>query len=83
LDCDNKIRAERIVKDERKDESSEDINEVISKINEREESERKRYKQYYDVDFYDTSLYNLIIDTSSIPVEEVVNKIMEKIPKKL
>jgi len=77
LDCDDKIRAERILNDKRDDESSKDSNEVISKIKEREESERKRYKQYYDVDYYDEKLYDLVIDTANISVEEVVEKIME------
>ena len=81
LDCDDKVRAERILKDERKDEDYKDINEVIEKINEREESERKRYKQYYDVDFYNKKLYNLIIDTTSISVKDVVDKIVIALSK--
>ena len=78
LDCDEKVRAERILKDERKDESSKDAVEVVEKIKAREQSERKRYKQYYDADYYDKKLYDLVVDTTNLSVEEVVNKIMEK-----
>jgi len=77
LDCEDKIRATRILKDERKDEENKDINDIIKKINEREASERKRYKQYYDVDYYDEKLYDLIIDTTNLSVKEVVDKIAE------
>ena len=78
LDCEDKVRADRILKDERKDEGSKDLKEVIEKNKAREQSERKRYKQYYDVDFYDEGLYDLVIDTAHLSVEEVINKIMEK-----
>jgi predicted cytidylate kinase len=77
LNCDDKVRSERILKGGRKDESSKDINEVIKKIKEREESERKRYEKYYNVDFYDEKLYNLIVDTTHIDVDEVVRQIID------
>ena len=79
LDCDDKIRAERILKDERKDEESKGVDNIIKKINEREESERKRYKKYYDVDYCDKKLYDLVIDTSKISVKEVVDKIISSV----
>jgi len=78
LDCDDKVRAERILKEERKDEDSKDVDEIVEKIKAREQSERKRYKQYYDVDYYDERLYDLVVNTTSLSVEEVVNKIVEK-----
>jgi len=76
LECDDKIRAERILRDERRDEQGKNINEVIKKFNERESSERKRYENYYNVDFYDDKLYELVIDTTDISVKDVVKKIM-------
>jgi len=82
LDCDDGIRAERILKDERKDESSKDITEVRKEIKEREDSERKRYKQYYDVDYYNKKLYNLIIDTTNLGVGEVVDEITKAVSKR-
>ena len=79
LDCDDKTRAERILRDERKDEKSEDINELFKKIKQREQSERKRYRQLYNADYYDEKLYDLIIDTTNLKVGEVVEKIMEHV----
>ena len=76
------MRAERILKDERKDERNKDINDVISKIRERESSERKRYKQYYGIDYYDEDMYSLVIDTTKMNVKEVVGRIIGKIKKK-
>ena len=82
LECEDSVRAERILKDERKDERNKDINDVISKIRERESSERKRYKQYYGIDYYDEDMYNLVIDTTKMNVKEVVGRIIDNIKKK-
>lgn len=82
LECEDRVRAERILKDERKDEKSKDITEVISKIKKRESSERKRYKQYYGIDYYDEEMYNLVIDTTKLSVKGVVGRIIGKIKKK-
>jgi len=75
LDCDVKVRAERILKDERNEENSKDIDEMVKKINEREQSEKKRYKQYYHIDYCDEKLYDIVIDTTNLSVEGAVNKI--------
>lgn len=77
LDCDDKVRAERILKDERKDEKSKNITELTKKINQREQSEIKRYKNLYNVNYYDKKLYNLIIDTTNLSIKEVVEKIIK------
>lgn len=78
LDCDDKVRAERIMKDNREIEKSKDAHEMIKGIKRREESERKRYKKYYNVDCYDKGLYDLVVDTSRVSVEGVVGEIMKK-----
>lgn len=75
LDCDDKVRAERIFKDKREDEKSQHIDDSIEKIKQREQSERKRYKELYNVDYYDQKLYNLIIDTTNLSIEEVIGQI--------
>jgi len=79
LDCEDKVRAERILKDERKDEDSKDVDEIVEKVKAREQSERKRYKQYYNVDYYAEELYDLVVDTTNLSVEEVVNKIINSL----
>lgn len=77
LQTDDKVRAERILKDKREHEKSEDIKEMVEKIRKREESEKKRYRQYYGVDYSDKKLYNLIIDTTNLVPNQVVEKIVE------
>ena len=81
LECDDKVRAERILKDERETEKSKDINETIKKIKRREESERKRYKEYYKVDYYKKELYDDIIDTTNLSVGEVLYKVLGIVKK--
>ena len=79
LDCDDKVRAERVLKNERKDERGKSLNDIIKKINEREESERKRYKGYYNADYYNKSLYDLVINTTFLTVEEVIDNIKDSL----
>jgi len=81
LDCDDEIRAKRILKDKRKLEKQKDLQETMNKIKEREASERKRYKKYYKIDYYDKKLYDEIIDTTKMNVTSVVNKILKLVEK--
>jgi len=77
LKTDDKVRAERILKDKRQQEKSKSLKETIISIKKREESEKKRYKKYYGVDYTEKHLYNFVIDTTKLTPEEVVEKIME------
>ncbi len=81
LDADEKVRAERILKDERDSEKSNNINEAINQIKEREESENKRYEKYYGFDCYDESKYDHIIDTTDLAPDEIVEKIVKVVKK--
>ena len=81
LEADEKTRAERILKDRRQYEKSENLRETMENIEHREESERKRYMQYYNVDYSDRKHYNLVIDTSRINAEQVTDMILEFIKK--
>ena len=76
LDCDGKVRAERILKDKRNDEKSKNLKDLVKKIRQREQSERKRYSKLYKIDYHDKTLYNLIIDTTNLGIKEVVDKII-------
>jgi len=44
----------------------------------REKAEREKYKKYYDIDITDISIYDLIIDTTLLPLEESI-KILKNI----
>lgn len=53
-----KVRAERVsVRD------GVSVEEAVAKIEEREASERKRYKKYYSVDIENLSVYDLVMNT--------------------
>lgn len=43
---------------------------------ERERDEKSRYVDFYGFDLYDTSIYDLIIDTGTTPPEDVVRQIL-------
>lgn len=75
LEADEKTRAERILKDKRENEKSESLKDAMKSIEQREESEKKRYHQYYSVDYSDRKHYNCIIDTTNINANEVADKI--------
>lgn len=77
LETDDKVRAERILKDKREQEKSNDVYEMVEKIRKREESEKKRYNQYYGVDYSNNKLYNLVIDTTKMMPDYVAKKIID------
>lgn len=67
-------RAKRIVKRE-----GGTVTQRKQEILKREKSERKRYKMYYDIDVTDTSIYDLVIDSTDKTPEEIVEQILERI----
>ena len=77
LDAREDIRGKRILKDERKLENNKDFHDTMSNIEKREQSEKMRYMKYYGVNYLDKRLYNLIIDTSDMSPQQIVEKIME------
>jgi len=73
LECDEDERVRRVM--EREGGKFEDVR---AQIREMEKSEKKRYSDFYEIDMDDTSIYDIVIDTTDIRPEEVVEKIMEK-----
>ncbi len=69
------VRIERIRKsmEDRKEESGGDLR---SLINQRERSELERYSKYYGIDYSDTSIYNLVVDSSDDGAEKVAEVIL-------
>ncbi len=55
-----------------------DANQRKAEIEEREACEAKRYQAYYDIDIRDRSVYDLVIDTTHIPAEEVAGAIIRE-----
>ncbi len=67
------IRSKRIAKRE-----GSKIDVVLEKMKTRDFYDSKRYKKYYDIDITDTSIYDVIIDSSKGTPENAVEKILEK-----
>ena len=74
LDADLETRAKRIVKREEGD-----VKKREKEILNREKSEANRYKNYYNIDLKDTSIYDLVIDSTDKTPEEIVEIILGKI----
>lgn len=53
----------------------ETLAEACEKTLQRQASEAKRYKMYYDIDINDLSVYDLVIDTDNISPEDVTDRI--------
>ena len=81
LDVDKKVAAERIFNNHRNDENYKDINDAINYLNIREESDAKRFKKYYGIDIFDLSHYDLVIDTTNLKPNEIVEIILKELNK--
>ena len=74
LEADLETRVERIIKRE-----NGDFKKIKHDIVDREKSEATRYKKYYNIDVSDTSIYDLVIDSSDKTPEEIVEIIFKEI----
>ena len=84
LKIDENIGAERILQDKREnEEKGKTLEEMVELNKKRVKSDIKRYEQYYQINCYDISHYDLIIDTSEKTPEEVVQKIADFVNKDL
>jgi len=86
LDVSPEIGARRIFLASQKGERGDEIQytseqEVRDFIEKRVQSDILRYQKYYHVDFLNKQNYDLVIDTSSLTVNETVREILQKIPQ--
>jgi cytidylate kinase len=86
LHVDADVGAKRIFEDvhsniERNEARYRDVRETSEAIRKRLESDRKRYRKYYDMDVFDTSKFDLVIDTTTMKPEEVAEKIIDAVNK--
>src|SRR3989344_2435450 len=83
LKVDSQIAAERIFNAQRLDEHIyASIDDVLNATKARVESDEKRYKKYYGIDYTDAKQYDLVIDTTKSTPEEIADKIISEIRKK-
>jgi predicted cytidylate kinase len=82
LDVDDVTAAKRIMGDRRPDEERRNtLEESLESIKKRMESDRRRYKKYYNVDFEDRSHYDIVIDTTNLSPAQVVDRIVGEIKR--
>jgi len=74
LDADISTRAERIAKREGKD-----AEQIMKNILGREQCESKRYMDIYGIELGNRLVYDLVIDTSNISPEEIVDIILDEL----
>jgi predicted cytidylate kinase len=60
----------------------ETLEEACAKTIDRQKSEARRYKMYYDIDIEDTSVYDLIINTDDMDPDQVVDAIIKAVEER-
>lgn len=81
LDGNIEERARRIFTDKTRKETNLTFEDTVENIKKREASEIKRFKEYYNLNHHDESNYDIVIDTTKITPEQVVEKVIEYINK--
>jgi len=71
IDCDEVERARRVG-----GRDGHDLDEAISTNRAREASERARYLAYYDIDLSDRSVYDLVLDSTERPPDDLVGELV-------
>lgn len=84
LSLDPDVAAKRIFKDKQEssdrdmEEETRSKEEVRERIEERMQSNRRRYKELYDIDYLDESQFDLVIDTDENTLEQVVKEVVKE-----
>jgi CMP/dCMP kinase len=76
LDCDENECARRRAPQKRTEEAFETPEKAIEDMRRRIANNRERWLKYYNYDFMDTSIYDLIIDTTAMTAEMVADEII-------
>jgi len=79
LQCDLEIGAERIHADKRDTEGYISIEHAVEKLKKRVASDVLRYRKYYGIDHADTSQYDVVIDSSQLSIEEVMQQVRDHV----
>lgn len=69
LDAPVEVRAQRIS----------DRDETVEELKMREESEAKRYIEYYGIDMHDLSIYDIVIDTDDVSVPAMTEQVIAEL----
>jgi len=79
LKADLKVRAERIFGDKRSEEHNESLEDTQNKIEQRQSSEKARYRELYGVDYMDDSNYDLVLNTTEMSIEKVGETVIKAV----
>lgn len=82
LDADLKVRAERIFRQRREEEKFETFEEAMELMEEREKVNLGRYRKVYGITYLDKKNYDMVVDTTTLTVEEAVGKILNYLKTK-
>ena len=74
--------ARRIFAANRDTDSYASVEEVLAVNKQRDKEDSQRYLDLYNVDHLDTSLYDIVIDTTDLSPEEVIVQILAQLPTK-
>ena len=77
LDISSEMGAERIIKQKRENERFPDLKTAVKYWHQRVNSDKKRYKKYYNLDPYKLDNFDFILDSSDLSIEETADKISE------
>lgn len=78
LDVSDEESAKRIFNARRPEEQENtSMEQTLTNIKTRRESEKKRYLEYYGLNYYDKSNYDFVLDTTTLTVEQVLEKVFE------
>ena len=72
----DEVASQRILSDKRTTDQFFSPEEALQVTKKRNQDDQNRYLSLYNIDLWDSSQYNLTIDTSNLAPEEVVEKIL-------
>ncbi len=79
LDAEPRERAKRLTERHHEEENYESKEQALKALKERVENDKERYKKYYDVNPYDKTHYDILIDSTDTGPEELVEETIEVI----
>jgi len=82
IDADFDVRAKRIYHDSIRKEHNVSLETAKKNLKKREDSELKRYREYYNLNPHEHSNYDIVVDSSNLDQFQVADKILEFVKKK-
>lgn len=78
LTVEDEVAANRIFDAKRETENFKSFEETLGDVTGRFSSVKKRYMKHYGIDFTDEKWFDLVLDTTKVSEEEVVNMVLER-----